>query len=94
LVPRKVGFFSRNWIRLSTKDSLAQLLSGITRVDRKYLLQKEDIRSVSVAQRTAAAANRTTIRLEDMAYCLIGLFNVDMPLLYGEGCLEGYTISA
>ena len=31
------------------------------------------------------AANRVTSRIEDMAYCLMGLFNINMPLLYGEG---------
>jgi hypothetical protein len=31
------------------------------------------------------ASNRTTTRPEDMAYCLLGLFNVNMPLLYVEG---------
>ncbi|KAF7513708.1 hypothetical protein GJ744_007759 [Endocarpon pusillum] len=31
------------------------------------------------------AALRETTRLEDSAYCLIGLFNVNIPLLYGEG---------
>jgi len=31
------------------------------------------------------AAMRQTTRIEDMAYCLLGLFDVHMPLLYGEG---------
>jgi hypothetical protein len=31
------------------------------------------------------AANRATTRIEDRAYSLVGLFNVNMPLLYGEG---------
>lgn len=31
------------------------------------------------------AAKRKTARIEDQAYCLLGLFNVNMPLLYGEG---------
>ena len=30
-------------------------------------------------------ANRSTTRVEDMAYCLLGLFGIDMPPLYGEG---------
>ena len=39
----------------------------------------------SIAQRLSWAASRQTTRLEDEAYCLLGLFNVNMPLLYGEG---------
>jgi len=31
------------------------------------------------------ASQRTTTKLEDMAYCLLGIFGVNMPLLYGEG---------
>jgi len=31
------------------------------------------------------AAKRETTRLEDQAYCLLGIFGVNMPPLYGEG---------
>lgn len=39
----------------------------------------------SVAQRMSWVANRTTTRKEDIAYCMLGIFGVNMPLLYGEG---------
>lgn len=39
----------------------------------------------SIAQRISWAARRQTTRKEDQAYCLLGLFGVNMPLLYGEG---------
>lgn len=39
----------------------------------------------SLATRMSWASKRKTSRVEDMAYCLLGLFNVNMPLLYGEG---------
>jgi hypothetical protein len=38
-----------------------------------------------LAQRFSPAANRETTRVEDMAYCLLGLFNVNMPMTYGGG---------
>jgi len=41
--------------------------------------------SVSVATRISWAAHRQTTRDEDTAYCLLGLFDVNMPLMYGEG---------
>jgi hypothetical protein len=41
--------------------------------------------SVSVAQRMSWASERETKRAEDGAYCLMGIFGVNMPLLYGEG---------
>lgn len=40
---------------------------------------------IPVATRMAWAAGRETSRTEDIAYCLLGLFDVNMPLLYGEG---------
>jgi len=39
----------------------------------------------SIAQRMSWASRRSTTRIEDIAYCLIGLFAINMPLLYGEG---------
>ncbi|KAI1347725.1 HET-domain-containing protein [Xylaria sp. FL0043] len=87
LAPRTVRFYSSDWTPIGTKNHLASLLANITRVDEKYLLYAEDIRSASVAQRMAAVADRTTTRPEDIAYCLLGLFNVNMPLLYGEGAM-------
>lgn len=38
----------------------------------------------SVATRMSWASRRRTTRIEDMAYCLLGIFKVNMPLLYGE----------
>ncbi|KAI1425616.1 HET-domain-containing protein [Xylaria sp. FL1777] len=87
LAPRTVRFYSRDWTPIGTKKEMAPLLAKITRVDEKYLLYAQDIRSASIAQRMAAVADRTTTRPEDIAYCLLGLFNVNMPLLYGEGAM-------
>ena len=39
----------------------------------------------SVAQKMSWAARRETTRSVDTAYCMMGLFGVNMPLLYGEG---------
>ncbi|KAI0428999.1 HET-domain-containing protein [Xylaria sp. FL1042] len=87
LAPKTVCFYSRDWTPIGTKKGMAPLLADITRVDEKYLLYAQDIRSASIAQRMAAVADRTTTRPEDIAYCLLGLFNVNMPLLYGEGAM-------
>jgi hypothetical protein len=35
-------------------------------------------------------ANRATTREEDMAYCLMGLFDISMPILYGEGLSKAF----
>lgn len=40
---------------------------------------------ISIAEKMSWAAQRTTTRIEDLAYCLLGLFDLNIPVLYGEG---------
>ena len=82
LAPANLVFFDVNWIEIGTKSSLASSLASITGVKIEHLF---DIHSASVAQKMSWAAARETTRLEDQAYCLMGLFQVNMPPLYGEG---------
>ncbi|KAK0620697.1 heterokaryon incompatibility protein-domain-containing protein [Immersiella caudata] len=46
---------------------------------------QEMLAEASIAQRMSWAANRKTTRVEDVAYSLLGIFGINMPLLYGEG---------
>ena len=64
---------------------LNERISQITGIQTEYLKGRESIESASIARRMSWAARRHTTRLEDEAYCLLGLFGVNMPLLYGEG---------
>jgi hypothetical protein len=66
---------------------LLNKISGITGIHRFHLTETKQARGyhASIAQRMSWAANRTTTRIEDEAYCLMGLFGINMPLLYGEG---------
>ncbi|KAI2611851.1 heterokaryon incompatibility protein-domain-containing protein [Hypoxylon sp. NC1633] len=84
LAPKQVQFFDRNWALIGTKQSLAKELSEITLIGIPYL-SGTNIRAASIAQRMSWASNRITTRQEDLAYCLMGIFGVNMPLLYGEG---------
>ena len=61
-----------------------RLLAEITRISED-VLRTGDMSDTCVAARLAWAAPRTTTRVEDTAYCLLGLLGVNMPLLYGEG---------
>ncbi|KAI4663344.1 uncharacterized protein J4E78_003756 [Alternaria triticimaculans] len=58
--------------------------------------EEDDVRSMlegfSVAQKMKWASKRKTTREEDIAYCLMGLFDVNMPLLYGEGKKAFYRL--
>ncbi|KAK4503236.1 hypothetical protein PRZ48_006664 [Zasmidium cellare] len=65
--------------------ALDTTISRITKIDPHYLYDPNQITYASIAQRMSWAAKRTTLRIEDTAYCLLGLFDVNMPLLYGEG---------
>ena len=65
--------------------SLNDRISQITGIQLQYLNGAEPIESATVARRMSWAAQRKTTRVEDEAYCLLGLFGVNMPLLYGEG---------
>lgn len=61
------------------------MISRVTRIEETLLLGFEPVWGFSVACRMSWAANRVTRRLEDIAYSLLGIFDVNMPLLYGEG---------
>ena len=69
---------------MGTKNDLCRQLSLITGIDLGILSHNESLSSVCVARKMSWASKRETTRIEDMAYCLLGLFNVNMPLLYGE----------
>ncbi|KAH9907700.1 heterokaryon incompatibility protein-domain-containing protein [Xylariomycetidae sp. FL2044] len=84
LAPSHVEFFNCNWVYLGTKSSLETLLSYITGIECPTI-NADGLASISAAQKMSWAATRRTTKEEDIAYCLMGLFNVNMPLLYGEG---------
>ena len=65
--------------------SLQTSLELITGIGRQYLDNSDMIPTASIARRMSWASSRSTTRKEDEAYCLLGIFNVNMPLLYGEG---------
>lgn len=84
IAPAEVLFFDDSWQLLGTKQTLQEQISDTARIDIQVLNGK-DPELCSIAQRMAWASNRTTTRTEDLAYCLLGIFAVNMPLLYGEG---------
>lgn len=65
--------------------SLQQRLSQITNIDTSILVNSDLMSQISVAKRMSWAANRCTTRVEDLSYCLFGIFDVNLPLIYGEG---------
>lgn len=80
LAPHFLVFYDKNWKEIDTKLRLRKELESITGI--AHLMNFED---ASVAQKMSWASRRTTTRVEDEAYCLMGIFGVNMPPLYGEG---------
>ena len=82
LAPRSMYFLDKRWRLLGDKISLIKELSSITGIQQNHIIEHT---SASAAQKMSWASGRKTTRLEDMAYSLMGIFDVSMPLLYGEG---------
>jgi hypothetical protein len=85
MAPKIVEFYSSDWTLLGDRASLSSPICLITGIAERYLLNEELTRSASIAQRMSWAARRQTTREEDTAYCLRGIFDVNMPAMYGEG---------
>jgi hypothetical protein len=84
LAPDLVEFFSRERKRLGDKRSLSRQIHEITGIAISAL-QGTSLSQFSVDERFKWAQNRHTTREEDWAYCLMGIFDISMPVIYGEG---------
>lgn len=88
LAPMKLRFYCQEWQLIGPITALYATIEDITGIKTLYL-QKDwspfMFRHASIATRMSWASKRETTRLEDMAYSLLGIFDVNMPLLYGEG---------
>lgn len=98
LAPDDLFFFDVNWNELGSRSQWASHISKATGIHVKFLHGIElkldpykswdveaALRDTSVATKMSWAAGRETTRMEDQAYCLLGLFDIHMPMLYGEG---------
>jgi hypothetical protein len=84
LAPTSVEFYSKDWEQLGDKKSLERHIHEITGIP-VTALQGSPLSNFSVTERLLWAEKRDTTREEDKAYSLLGVFNIQMPLLYGEG---------
>ena len=84
LAPSSVIFYSSKCKELGDKTSLAGVIHDTTGIPLPAL-DGHPLDTFSVAERMAWAAKRQTTKDEDLAYCLLGIFNIFMPLIYGEG---------
>jgi hypothetical protein len=84
IAPKHIVFFTHDWEYLRTITDLPSILAKVTGIS-ELALSTSDVKSFSIAQRMSWASRRVTTRSEDIAYCLLGIFDINMPLLYGEG---------
>lgn len=98
LAPTAVTFCDSEWNTIGTlsagfrwdTNATLQHVSLAAGIDMKYLRgdhseRSRNITDACVAQKLSWASRRRTTRPEDLSYCLLGLVEVNMPLLYGEG---------
>ncbi|KAK4888572.1 hypothetical protein LTR27_012524 [Elasticomyces elasticus] len=99
LVPRFVIFLNKDWEVIGHKCAhcnyespcrdagalLNNVLAEITGIPEDIMSDYDNSKDLGIDEKMSWMANRTTTKTEDMAYCLMGIFDVNMSLLYGEG---------
>ena len=86
LAPAYLLFMTNKWTPIGTRIALENLLEDVTGIHHVFLRHQRSFHTeASIAERMHWASRRTTTRIEDEAYCLFGLFDITMPILYGEG---------
>jgi hypothetical protein len=84
VAPALVEFYSQEGEQLGNKESLERHIHEVTGIPVKAL-RGSPLSDFSVTERMLWAKNRETTRKEDGAYSLLGIFDVYIPLIYGEG---------
>ncbi|KAK0622786.1 heterokaryon incompatibility protein-domain-containing protein [Immersiella caudata] len=80
-----IRFYDASWNFVASKHQIMGEISRITGVDVPVLENVTSLTEIPVGRRMAWASNRETTRTEDIAYCLLGIFDISIPPLYGEG---------
>ncbi|KAI1360650.1 hypothetical protein F5Y08DRAFT_43121 [Xylaria arbuscula] len=84
IAPNAVEFYSKEGTWIGDKQSLEPQLRDITHIPARAL-RGAPLSDFTIAEREAWVRGRQTKYEEDMAYSLLGIFDVHMPLIYGEG---------
>jgi hypothetical protein len=87
LAPRIVAFYSLEHVRLGDKVSLERQIVDITGISAEAL-RGQPLSDFGIEERFLWSKGRQTTEEEDMAYCMLGIFGVSLPPIYGEGHLN------
>ncbi|KAK5627389.1 hypothetical protein RRF57_003104 [Xylaria bambusicola] len=85
IAPRNIKFYSCNWDFCFSKSHASVWLSRIANINIEILQHEKSLTSIYVAQKMSWARFRKATRVEDIAYSLLGIFDINMPLVYGDG---------
>ncbi|KAI1033561.1 hypothetical protein LB505_012975 [Fusarium chuoi] len=94
IAPSRLIFLYDDWSVMYERDDMVDLITQITGIDDSFLFSlrsltdgslQSRLHTASIAEKMSWASKRKTTRIEDTAYCLLGIFGINMPLLYGEG---------
>ncbi|CAI6340620.1 unnamed protein product [Periconia digitata] len=84
IAPKHVEFFTQDWVRLGTKSTLETSISNVTGISLE-VLRGRPVAECTIKERLGWAKARATKREEDHVYSLLGILDVTMPMIYGEG---------
>ncbi|KAI1208061.1 HET-domain-containing protein [Annulohypoxylon truncatum] len=85
LAPSRRCFFAADWSEIEEGGDLLDVLAETAEISRQLIEDRSLLRSFCIAERMRWASKRNVTRGEDVAYSLMGLFDVHMPVMYGEG---------
>ncbi|KAH7909625.1 hypothetical protein BJ138DRAFT_1154769 [Hygrophoropsis aurantiaca] len=93
LAPVKLKFYGKGWVPLSRAENdkgngrdnrIMDAISTFTRIPISDLISFQP-RTDRVREKMSWASTRRTTKVEDVAYSLIGIFDVSLMVAYGEG---------
>jgi hypothetical protein len=86
IAPNSVAFFTSEGHLIGNKNDemLARVIANVAGVPTPAL-RGVKLSRFSIDTRRSWAAHRTTTVPEDTAYCLMGIFDVQLPMLYADG---------
>lgn len=92
IAPDDLHFYTSDWSPIGNKRGMrtGSAVAARTGIDMSLLFGEASYSDFSVAKRMSWASKRKTSRAEDIAYCLVGLFDVSLTSLYGEGTTRAF----
>jgi hypothetical protein len=97
VAPQYLKFYNKDWNQLSSSESSDTgneghhlILEEIRFATTMTPSELQHIRGVPISRRMQLAATRQVTRKEDIAYCLMGIFDVSISTAYGEGAERAF----